>query len=404
MTTQPIFVVGVPRSGTTLLAAMLAAHSRLSCGPETHFFTRGSGLGRLKRAWPETALDYLFSLVPNIPGSRPVPEQFGISRDVAAAFLRERPPSVHAVLASLTEQHMRKLGKERWVEKTPRHLVHLPRLRRYFPDAPVLRIVRDPRDTALSIFKAPWKFRSYLEALLFWHYLDARGARYVAADPHCYTVRYEDLLASPEEELRKICAYIGETFEPGMLNTAASAAEVNRGGRSWLTKVGTAIDRSRAGVWHRELTAEQQMQAEAVLGDRLTAYGYPSAGRLDRYVTIFPMHALANYPPVVSYAVSQGVRFWPVGDEKPELKLFLGHPEVDDWLGINRWARLGNAVSVAADIVRVRLRGKPWAWLWDPSYDPSGYCSSLLAWLLRRGAPAANGWRCGARQPTNLWL
>jgi hypothetical protein len=68
-TSSPVFVVGGPRSGTTLLSAMLAAHSAFDCGPETHFLSRWSRLGRRERArildpgdWPRRASAYVTSL------------------------------------------------------------------------------------------------------------------------------------------------------------------------------------------------------------------------------------------------------------------------------------------------------------------------------------------------------
>lgn len=71
----PIFVVGVARSGTTLLAAMLSSHSRLSCGPETFFFhaldKRPSQELLHPQHWPERAVEFLFSIHDE---RQPVPE------------------------------------------------------------------------------------------------------------------------------------------------------------------------------------------------------------------------------------------------------------------------------------------------------------------------------------------
>ena len=69
LTSRPVFVVGGPRSGTTLLAAMLAAHPAFDCGPETHCLSRWARLGPRERArildardWPERATRYVCSL------------------------------------------------------------------------------------------------------------------------------------------------------------------------------------------------------------------------------------------------------------------------------------------------------------------------------------------------------
>src|SRR5262249_48267314 len=158
-------------------AGLLGAHSRMICGPETEFFT---GLqianqgNRLCRAatWPEAAADYLFSIV----HEKPIPEYYGITRDEITAFLRRSRRSPRAILESLTETYMKRHGKQRWVEKTPTHLVHLRELRRCYPDAPVVRILRDPRDVALSMLKVPWGPSSLSAGVLQWRWFDELSA------------------------------------------------------------------------------------------------------------------------------------------------------------------------------------------------------------------------------------
>jgi hypothetical protein len=405
-TRDPIFVVGVPRSGTTLLAAMLGAHSRLSCGPETHFFSKGLSrrfaARRFRRAWPARAVEELFGTVTN---TRPLPEEHGLGREEVTSFLARRAPSAPAVLEALTELFMLKAGKQRWVEKTPRHLIHLPELRQHYPRAPVIRIVRDPRDAALSIFKAPWQFHSFLEALLYWHYLDARSDAFYPADPCTYTMRYEDLLLHPQEELRNICAFLGEAYEPGMLDTSKSSQQVNRTAESWKEKIAGPLDTARVRVWERELTAGQQLETEAVVGNRLRAFGYPADTEFERYVALFPMHALASYPGLVSEAVSRRVRFWPVNAaERPEEKLYVGHPDADDWLGYDRLTRLRQTFAVLADVLRARWSGIRFRWVTGPEAHSSGHCAALLSLVLRRHLAADSPWLLGARQPVNAWL
>jgi hypothetical protein len=403
----PIFVVGVPRSGTTLLAAILAAHSRLSCGPETHFFSKGYchrfTTRRIARSWPDGAVAELFTIA-NFNGI--LPEVFGLSREEIASYLRSRPPSAQMVLSALTESFALKMGKNRWVEKTPRHLLHLPEIQQCFPGAAVIRIVRDPRDTALSILKAPWRFHNFLESLLYWQYLDARSAPLYAANPHVYTVRYEDLLLHPERELRQICSFVGEDFEPGMLDTSESAQQVNPTRDSWKLKVGGPLDATRINVWQRSLSEAQKQQAEAIVGDRLRAFGYLSECRFDRYVAAFPMHALACYPDLVAGAVARRIRFWPASkEERPEVKLYVGHPESDGWLGHSRRMRFTQTLSIAADVLRTRFKGQPFRWVnTTNAYHSFGYCSRLISLVLGRGQRDVETWPLGTRQPINAWL
>src|SRR5438067_8152215 len=114
---QPVFIVGFPRAGTTLLAGLLGAHSRMICGPETEFFTgletanRGNRLCRAA-TWPEPAANYLFSIQ---NADRTVPENYQVTREEMIGFLRRRERSPRAILESLTETYMRRHGKRRWV-------------------------------------------------------------------------------------------------------------------------------------------------------------------------------------------------------------------------------------------------------------------------------------------------
>src|SRR5687768_3229239 len=131
----PVFVVGLPRSGTTLLAAMLGAHSRLDCGPETHFF---SHLQRARsdriltpRTWPRRGVELITSIV---VGDTPVHHLFDVSTDELEAFLAARPPSVQVLLESLTAIRAARHRKARWIEKTPNHLLHVEKIRSLYPE------------------------------------------------------------------------------------------------------------------------------------------------------------------------------------------------------------------------------------------------------------------------------
>ena len=155
MTDAPVFVVGIARSGTTLLSAMLSAHSRLDCGPESRFFARFRHLDQRARdrildplTWPRPAVDFIASLRNQ---GHPINELFDLTLPEIGTYLAGRQPSVAAMLASLTELHAHRAGKARWVEKTPRHLLMTGTLRELWPDARIVRIVRDPRDVALSL-------------------------------------------------------------------------------------------------------------------------------------------------------------------------------------------------------------------------------------------------------------
>lgn len=389
----PIFVVGAPRSGTTLLAALLASHSRLSCGPETHFFRYlpKRPLRRLCRpsTWPRSAVDYLYSITQ--PGS-PIPHNFGLSRSEITRYLTERRPSLAAVLGSLTEQDMLRAAKRRWVEKTPEHLLHLEEIRQNFPDAYIVRIVRDPRDIALS-WQKTWKQRSFLEVLARLRQYDEASHAFFMADPRCFTLRYEDLVTEPAEELRRLCDFIGEDFEPAMLNTRESIKRINSIGEPWKEKAGTSIDPTRARAWRRHLHPADNMRAQAVVGDWLNAYGYEAEEEFSAYAEVRPaISSLARYKElrpllhsVVTSLADAGFRLWSrAPSEIPRLAVYLGDPG-RHWLGSGKWARCRNTLRRAREIVATKQRTAVfWVNHGQNGAGHVGKCGSLLGWLLRK--------------------
>jgi hypothetical protein len=371
MTNTPIFVVGVQRSGTTLLAAMLAAHSRLSCGPETHFFRRLAGRDARelcdRSTWPGRAAEFVWSIDHTgvEPGTRKtLLEKYRLSRDQIPAFLDARPASISSVLASVTEPYMLARGKVRWVEKTPDHLSHVVSIRRYFPDAPVVRIVRDPRDVALSLMRVPWGVRSVIEGVRYWERLDGESREFFESDRTSFTLRFEDLVTRPAEQLRTLCDFLGEPFETGMLDTSSTGVDLNSRKAPWKDKVRQAADRGRVAVWRAELTDRENRVAEALVGDRLDAFGYPRVAEFHRAGEFLVGHELcARFPEAMSQLASEGIRFWRTSaTERAAVQVILGDPTHRSSCGAPSHDRGPDGRRLLARIVRTTLSGGELRW------------------------------------------
>src|SRR5262249_16431211 len=157
---------------------------------------------------------------------RTVPENYGVTRAEILGFLRHRERSPQAILESLTETYRIRHGKQRWIEKTPTHLAHLRAVRRHYPDAPTIRILRDPRACPLPMPKGPWPPPSSASAILEWQRFDQPSAAFFETDRNTLPLLFEDLVRDPEGQLRQVCYFIGEEFEPGMLDTSRSIRHV----------------------------------------------------------------------------------------------------------------------------------------------------------------------------------
>lgn len=251
----PIFIVGYPRSGTTLLSAMLASHSNIDCGPETHFFSKKMSTKATEYAlkdprWPKIAVSNIGSI--KLSGL-PVHELFQLSLDNIENYLQKCAPSEQNMLESLTRQHAFREGKERWAEKTPNHILHLVKIRSLYPDAQVVRIIRDPRDSAASMVNLPWTSNSLINnayLILRW-YQNSRS--FFERDPKTYTLQYEDLVANPSTTMQALCKFLNEDFEDIMLDTSKSSKKVAPKHESWKNSVGKSLDSSRCYAWKNEL-------------------------------------------------------------------------------------------------------------------------------------------------------
>ncbi len=153
------------------------------------------------------------------------------------------------MLESLTVLHAQRAGKARWVEKTPRHLLMTDVLRDGWPEARIVRIVRDPRDVALSLARMPFAKDSLVGNLVRIDADDRASRERIENDPRAMTLRYEDLVTEPERELRRLCAFIGEEYASSMLDSRASAAGV-AAEHEWWKAIGVGAARD---LQHRAL-------------------------------------------------------------------------------------------------------------------------------------------------------
>ncbi len=376
----PIFIVGLPRSGTTLLASMLSTHPAIDCGPETFFFARlPSDPGPLldPPGWPDRALDYVCGLRLR---DAPVHDLYGRTRQDIQAFLVARPPSLAAMLESLTAGRAAARGKRRWVEKTPRHLGRLELIRRTYPEAAVIRVVRDPRDAAMSMTRVPFASDSLIANLYLCARAEAAAVPLLTGEPRLLTVRYEDLVIDPEAELRRVSRFLGESFDPRMLDPELAPADLAAGHEWWKGKETQPLDRSRVEAWRREMSEADQRIAAVICHEMIRAYGYEDPVTPRGGIVVVPdvRRFVADHEGIARSLARSAIVVHSLGagrgsapDPGMELAFWPLH-------GADRWA-LGRAARVRVRalarmgliLVRRRLARRATVWV-RPSRAPSG--------------------------------
>jgi len=308
----PIFIVGAPRSGTTLLAAMFGAHSNYAAGPESQFFSKLNA-DMLDAAidpanWPNKAVETLAGLT---LADQPVLELFDTDKAQARERLEQQSPSIAAVLEALTIPFAEKRGKSGWVEKTPNHLCNLPQIRALWPKARIIRIVRDPRDSVVSTCKLPTFSNSALANAYIWREWQETGEPFFKTDPLAATIRYEDMIASPESELRKLCEQIDIQFDPAMLQFQNAASDVSSEGESWKAQVSSTLDPSRVFVWKTNLDKSIADAVSLVCHEWLLHFGYDAGDAPVRTVPAFGLSPafVERFEPVMLRAATFKVRW-----------------------------------------------------------------------------------------------
>lgn len=274
----PFFIVGSGRSGNTLMRAMLHAHPELVVPPESYVLREVAWLGRVYRDDPwRTQVDRILGLFETDEFRATWELPLGPVREgLMAAPGEER--GVDAIVDAIYRAYARRAagGARRWGDKTPRNALYLPWIGDLFPRAQYIHMLRDGRDVALS----------YVHAGLY-PTLDAAAARWVASVRHVQRfrrgvpaarfleVRYEELVAGPEAVLRRVCQFLGVSFQPGMLDYWRTGRQLGDTDLDHHANVGRPVTDRSVGRW-RELSRSALDDLEQALGSTLGRAGYGS--------------------------------------------------------------------------------------------------------------------------------
>ena len=201
---QPIFILGFPRSGTTMIEQMLSSHDHVAAGGELPFV----------HEWQALSLRLL-------PGNEVYPHRLAQAQ---AADFHHIPTVLRDYYLGRAEIYgVMSEGKRLFTDKMPLNDAHLPLIRLAFPEAPLLRMVRHPLDVAISILShnlthgqnSGFAIDSIIAHMIAQHGLDAHYDAMLERPP--LVVRYEDFVAHQEAETRRVLGYCGLSFDDACL-------------------------------------------------------------------------------------------------------------------------------------------------------------------------------------------
>ena len=282
-------MVGVGRSGTTLLRLMLDAHPQLAMPPETGFIPGLIKAVKEPDATPESALEAVTSH--RKWGDFPMSEDELLERWRGLDRIRARP-----VVRAFYELYAEHQGKPRWGDKTPGYTMYMGRISRTLPEARFVHVIRDGRAVALSRMRTLALRPTEMSKVANRWQKRVRKARSKGSElDHYLEIRYESLVREPEATLRQVCDFIDLEWDPALLEyhrrSEERLAELDRDIPAWGKKLPRSaesrmalhtqttkpLDPARIDRWRDELSAEDVATFELVAGDLLSELGYEPA-------------------------------------------------------------------------------------------------------------------------------
>ena len=279
----PVFVLGSPRSGTTLLYDMLLSAGGFAVylaesnvfnllAPRFGNFAAKDRREKLLRAWLDSKLF----------------RATGLDSYVIEKTIVNECQNSGDFLAIVMDAITREQGMQRWAENSPEAILHLPLIKQQIPHALVVHIIRDGRDVAMSLGAVkyvrpfPWEERqSQLGAGVYWEWIVQRGRKYGRLLGNDYMeIHFEDLIGSPQETLNRIGQFIDHDLDYERIRHVAYGS---------VSKPNTSFSREAAGEgfnpvgrWKTGLAPEQLSKLERALGKTLHEFGYVSSRGCDQ--------------------------------------------------------------------------------------------------------------------------
>ncbi len=280
------FVVGAPRSGTTLLRMMLDSHSQMAIPSGTHFFfdlAQHSG-----PALDAEAFVRLLTTHFTWPDFHITTFDFRAALDALPSF------NLADALRTFYRLYAARFEKPRFGEKTPDYGEIVPAIETLLPEAHFLHLIRDGRDVAVSKRSLWFGAGQDISAQAAAWAEQVRRTREAARHcRHYLEIHYEELVRTPREILLRVCQFLDLPFEEGMLRYYERAADRLQEVNDWPSQGVTAEQRralhalvqrppltERIGRWKQELTETEIAAFEAVAGECLRELGYETANIL----------------------------------------------------------------------------------------------------------------------------
>jgi Sulfotransferase family len=276
---MPVFVIGSPRSGTTLLYDMLmsAGGFAIYLGESSIFNVVAPRFGNLavrknrEQMWNAWLGSRLF-------------RASGIDPGFIQSKICENCQNAGDFIRAIMEEVARNQNALRWAGNTPEETLYLPLIKRTIPDALFVHVIRDGRDVALSLSRRryikpfPWREReTAIGAAIYWEWILKKGRRVGKTLGSDYSeIRFEQLVSDPRSTLRNLSSFLDHELDYDRIQRTAlgSVSKPNTSFKTQSRQEFNPVER-----WKKDLTGKELATIEELIGETLSELGYSLASR-----------------------------------------------------------------------------------------------------------------------------
>lgn len=284
------FIVGIPRSGTTLIRTMLRQHPQIEVPGETNFLPK---LIRLQPLWWRGGRLHRETFVRLVHANGRLALN-GLSRaelrDALGARHVESPQQAIDTIYTLLGN-----GKPMVGDKTPSHLTHAGALAHYFSESRFVHVLRHPLDVVSSLVLQPWGPGHAAAAARLWRSgvqaFDESGID----SGRVVTIRLEDLVLSPAATLTEVVRFLGLEFHPDMLEFAHGAEVVQNQNFYPVSHQGLSQSLHSSTRWRSGLDGRAAAQAWAEVEAVAHSKGYSAEGVTPRSARAVGLRVRAHH-------------------------------------------------------------------------------------------------------------
>ncbi|MHC1778058.1 MAG: sulfotransferase [Lentimicrobium sp.] len=276
------FIIGRPRSGTTMLRMLFEAHPHVIIPPESPFIISLYKKYGKVRIWDDAVIQ---AFTDDLMKQRYFDKWLVSKEELLAHLLKVRGECTFQTMVKQVclayqsvydKQQIQLIG-----DKNPFYSLYIRRIHKLFPEAKIIHLTRDYRDNYLSLINVNFEVPIVPLVVYRWKFAWRLADKLKKQQPGLvYSLRYEDLAVNPETEFGKLCNFLGIEFDPSVMKfyekkqevekVYANSNDINVIHKSLLNPIST----SRMNLWKTQMTPKQIHIAEIVAGKTGEMAGY----------------------------------------------------------------------------------------------------------------------------------